>query len=57
VLWEIKKLLGAILVIIGDELLAGEIPDRSGPFPAEELTSYGFQIQGIHYLMLKGDTP
>ena len=43
-------MLGAILLIVGDELLAGEIPDRNGSFLAEELITHGFHIQRIHIL-------
>jgi len=41
--------LGSIL-LIGDELLAGEIQDGNGPYLADRLTGLGFQVQEIRLL-------
>lgn len=40
----------ASVLLIGDELLSGEIQDRNGIYFAERLTSQGFRIEGIHLL-------
>jgi competence/damage-inducible protein CinA-like protein len=40
----------ASVLLIGDELVIGEIEDRNGPFFAEQLTDQGFQIDGIRLL-------
>ena len=40
----------ASVLLIGDELLAGDIQDRNGPYFADQLTNQGFQLQGIRLL-------
>ena len=40
----------ASILLIGDELLSGEIQDRNGVYFAERLTSQGFRIEGIRLL-------
>ena len=40
----------ATILIIGDELLAGEIPDKNGPFLAEQLTSHGARVVQVRIL-------
>ena len=37
----------AVILLIGDELLAGEIADANGPFFAEKLTGQGFVVDRI----------
>ena len=43
-------MLGAVLLIVGDELLAGELSDSNGPFLADQLTAHGFHVHAIHIL-------
>lgn len=43
-------MLEASILLIGDELLAGEVQDRNGPFFAEELAKQGFRIREIRVL-------
>lgn len=38
------------ILMIGDELLAGDIEDRNGPFLAEKCSEQGFQVQTIRIL-------
>ena len=40
----------ASVLLIGDELLAGEIQDRNGPYFADQLTNQGFRLRGIRLL-------
>jgi competence/damage-inducible protein CinA-like protein len=40
----------ASLLIIGDELLAGEIADKNGPFLAEQLTARGLRVVELRVL-------
>lgn len=40
----------ASVLLIGDELLSGEIRDRNGPYLAEQLTQLGFRVRRIHLL-------
>ncbi len=40
----------ASVLLIGDELLAGEIQDRNGPYFADQLTRQGFRIRDIRLL-------
>lgn len=40
-------MLKAVILLVGDELLAGEIADANGPFFAEELTGQGFIVDRI----------
>ena len=40
----------ASVLLIGDELLAGEIADTNGPFFSERLTDRGFRVTGIQIL-------
>ena len=40
----------ASVLLIGDELLAGDIQDQNGPYFADQLTGQGFQMQGIRLL-------
>jgi len=40
----------AVILLIGDELLAGEIADANGPFLAERLSEQGFQVEEIRIL-------
>ena len=42
--------LAASILLIGDELLAGEIQDRNGPYLAAQLTGQGFRIRDIRLL-------
>jgi nicotinamide-nucleotide amidase len=42
--------IAASILLIGDELLAGEIEDRNGPYLADQLTRQGFRIRDIHLL-------
>lgn len=42
--------LDARILLIGDELLAGELADANGPFLARELTAAGFRVRGIEVL-------
>lgn len=42
--------LPATLLIIGDEILAGEIADRNGPWLAERLAAEGWRVQEIRTL-------
>jgi nicotinamide-nucleotide amidase len=42
--------LTACVLLIGDELLAGEIQDRNGPYLADQLTRHGFRIREIRLL-------
>ncbi|MFH2005311.1 MAG: nicotinamide-nucleotide amidohydrolase family protein [bacterium] len=44
------------ILIVGDELLAGEIADRNGPFFAEQLTGRGFRVQEVRILPDETDT-
>jgi len=43
-------MLHAVVLLIGDELLAGEVRDLNGPYFAEHLTACGFQVQAIQVL-------
>ena len=43
----------ASVLLIGDELLAGEVQDGNGPYFADKLTAQGFQVQGDHHLQLR----
>ncbi len=40
----------ASVLLIGDELLAGEIEDRNGPYFGDQLTRQGFQVRDIRFL-------
>ena len=40
----------ASVLLIGDELLAGDIQDRNGPYFADQLTGQGFRMLGIRLL-------
>lgn len=40
----------ASILLVGDELLAGEITDRNGPFLAEQLTGEGFPVREFRTL-------
>ena len=42
--------IAASVLLIGDELLAGEIQDRNGPYFADQLTRQGFRIRDIRLL-------
>lgn len=42
--------IAASVLLIGDELLAGEIEDRNGPYLAEQLTRQGFRLRDIRLL-------
>lgn len=42
--------LPAAILVIGDELLAGEIEDKNGPFLAEALAAEGFRVREIRVL-------
>jgi nicotinamide-nucleotide amidase len=42
--------LSASVLLVGDELLAGEIQDQNGPYLAERLTRLGFQVRCIRLL-------
>jgi nicotinamide-nucleotide amidase len=42
--------ISASVLLIGDELLAGEIQDRNGPYFADQLTRQGFRIRDIRLL-------
>ncbi len=42
--------ISASVLLIGDELLAGEIEDRNGPYLADQLTRQGFRIREIRLL-------
>jgi len=46
----------ASLLIIGDELLAGEIADKNGPFLAEQLTARGLRVAELRVLPDHTDT-
>ncbi len=41
---------GTAILLIGDELLIGDIADQNGPFFAEKLTDQGFLVQAIRIL-------
>ncbi len=47
--------LTAIVLLIGDELLAGEIQDRNGVYLADHLTRQGFQVKEIR--IVSDDVP
>ena len=40
----------ASILLIGDELLAGDIADRNGPFLADQLNEQGFRVRAIRIL-------
>ena len=42
--------IAASVLLIGDELLAGEIEDRNGPYLADQLTRQGFRMRDIRLL-------
>jgi nicotinamide-nucleotide amidase len=42
--------LTAAVLLIGDELLSGDIADRNGPYLAERLTDYGFRVRNLNIL-------
>jgi len=42
--------IAASVLLIGDELLVGEIQDRNGPYLADQLTRQGFRIRDIRLL-------
>jgi nicotinamide-nucleotide amidase len=42
--------IAASVLLIGDELLSGEIEDRNGPYLADQLTRQGFRVRDIHLL-------
>ncbi|MEW6442455.1 MAG: CinA family nicotinamide mononucleotide deamidase-related protein [bacterium] len=44
------NMIGAAILLIGDELLAGEVRDLNGPFFAEQLTRAGFRIRAVRFL-------
>jgi len=46
----------ATLLIIGDELLAGEIADKNGPYLAEQLTARGLRVVELRVLPDHTDT-
>lgn len=48
--------LSAVILIIGDELLAGEIPDRNGPWLAQALAAEGLRVREIRVLPDSMDT-
>ncbi len=45
----------ARILLVGDELLSGEIEDRNGPFFADRLTDLGFTVKGIRILPDDGE--
>lgn len=47
---ETMAVLNASIMLVGDELLSGDIADRNGPFFAERLTDQGFQVRQIRIL-------
>ena len=43
-------MLTSVILLIGDELLAGEIMDRNGPYFADRLYEEGFRVERFHVL-------